>query len=545
MSVFNVTGQLIDLHQRRIYPAEISTEAGMIADVKELAHAPNQYILPGFIDAHIHIESSMLPPAAFAQMAAVHGTVATVSDPHEIANVCGVAGIEWMIANAASVPFKCFFGAPSCVPATAFETAGAVIDAAAINRVLGSPDIWYLAEMMNYPGVLQGNTEVMAKIAAAKRWGKPVDGHAPGLRGPTASQYAAAGINTDHECTTLDEALDKLTAGMHILIREGSAAKNFEALHSVLATHPDKVMFCSDDKHPDDLAIGHINEIVSRALDKGHDLFCVLRAACLNPILHYGLPVGLLRIGDPADFIILPNLISWKPTYTYINGQLVATHGKSSFVAPEAVSINHFKARRKLPDDFIIRSLRVPAIVRAIVAHDGQLTTTAVTATLPCIRDTIQADTSQDVLKIVLINRYEEGAIPAVAFIKGFGLKKGAIASTVAHDCHNIIAVGVNDHAICAAVNAVIDAGGGIAVASEEGVQCLPLPIAGLMSNRDGYETGKQYAALSAAAKNMGSTLHAPFMTLSFMALLVIPALKLSDKGLFNGNEFRFTSLVV
>jgi adenine deaminase len=479
-------------------------------------------------------------------MAVVHGTVATVSDPHEIANVCGAAGVQWMIDNAKGAALKCFFGAPSCVPATSFETAGAVLDAEAIDDLLQSPDIWYLAEMMNYPGVLGGDSGILAKIAAAKKRGKPVDGHAPGLRGAAAAAYAAAGISTDHECTTLEEALDKIAAGMHILIREGSAAKNFEALHSLLSTHPEKVMLCSDDKHPDDLAVGHINGLVRRALANGHDLFDVLRAACLNPVLHYGLPVGLLHEGDPLDCIILPDLQSWKPSSTYVNGQLVAAGGRCSFNTGKPAPINYFKATRRKPGDFGLPAAGESAAVRVIVAHDGQLSTTADKATIPLKDGEVQADVSQDVLKLVVINRYEARTEPAIAFIRGFGFRQGAIASTVAHDCHNIIAVGVDDKSICAAVNAVIDAEGGISVASgPESVQCLPLPIAGLMSTDAGSQVAQQYAELSAAAKDLGSGLTAPFMTLSFMALLVIPALKLSDKGLFDGTRFAFTDTLI
>lgn len=540
MTSFSVAGQLIDLHHRRIFPAEICVEKGILKSIAEVNDAPQQYILPGFIDAHVHIESSMLTPAHFAQMAAVHGTVATVSDPHEIANVCGAQGVQWMIDNAKTVPFKCFFGAPSCVPATAFETAGATLDAKAVEGLLASPDIWYLAEMMNYPGVLHRDAEVAAKIAAAQRHRKPVDGHAPGLRGSAAKQYAAAGISTDHECAGLDEALEKIAAGMYILIREGSAAKNFEALHPLLASCPEHVMFCSDDKHPDDLLLGHINELVRRALAAGHDLYHVLRAACVNPVLHYGLPVGLLREGDAADFIILPDLESWQPSRTYIGGRLVAEHGRCLFQAAPTKPINQFRAQKRKVADFHLPIPETAAVIRVIVAHDGELVTSA--ETVPARSSTELA--ADDVLTLVVLNRYEQAAAPAIAFIKGFGFRAGAIASTVAHDCHNIIAVGVDDASICAAINAVIDAQGGVAVAaSADDVQCLPLPIAGLMSDRDGSQVAEAYASLSQKAKDLGSRLSAPFMTLSFMALLVIPALKLSDKGLFDGSAFQFVPL--
>jgi len=540
-----ISGQLIDLHQDRIYPAELQISDGIILSIKELAEAPMQYMMPGFVDAHVHIESSMLPPAAFAGLSVVHGTVATISDPHEIANVCGLSGVEWMIDNARLVPFKCHFGAPSCVPATIFEKAGAILDAQSVDALLQSPDIWYLTEMMNYPGVLNGDSEVLAKIRAAQKYGKPVDGHAPGLRGEQARSYAAAGISTDHECSALDEALDKLNAGMHILIREGSAAKNFEALHPLLSSHPDRVMLCSDDKHPDDLIKGHINELVKRALQKGHALFNVLRAACLNPVKHYGIPVGLLREGDAADFIVLNDLDSWVPVKTFIEGICVAENGNCLFQIPEAKPINSFQALSRNPEDFRINADHPEQVIRLIKVHDGLLTTSAGTAVLKASGKYLESDTNQDILKLVVINRYEPAASPACAFIQGFGFQKGAIASTVAHDCHNIIAVGVDNESICASINALIDAKGGIAVAvSPNEVSVLRLPIAGLMSTQDAHTTGHQYARLSKAAKDLGSRLTAPFMSLSFMALLVIPELKLSDKGLFDGQRFEFCPLI-
>lgn len=536
-----ISGQLIDLHQRRIYPASVSFSDGRIVAIDELDEAPQQYILPGFVDAHVHIESSMLSPARFAQMAAVQGTIATVSDPHEIANVCGTAGVDWMVENARGVPFKCFFGAPSCVPATAFETAGATLDSTDVDALLRRPDIWYLSEMMNYPGVLQGDAQVMAKITAAKKAGKPVDGHAPGLRGTEAGRYASAGISTDHECTTTDEALDKVAAGMHILIREGSAAKNFEALHPLLRLHPEKVMFCSDDKHPDELAEGHINTLVKRALAKGYELFDVLRAACLNPVTHYGLPVGTLRVGEPADFIVVPDLTSWRPSQTWINGTLVAENDRCLFKATPAAPINHFRAEPRQASDFDL-ALPRSGTLRVIVAHEGQLLTSSEETSLEKLRGPLAGN---DILKLVVINRYEAKAAPALAFIKGFGLKRGAIASSVAHDCHNLIAVGADDESICAALNAVIAARGGIAVADGTNADCLPLPIAGLMCDEDGWESGRRYVALTQQVKAFGSPLHAPFMTLSFMALLVIPSLKLSDKGLFDGERFCFVNGLV
>jgi adenine deaminase len=544
MHSFTVSGQLVDLHKRNIYPAEVFVENGQISRIKEVEDAPEQYILPGFIDAHVHIESSMLVPTSFARMAVVHGTVATISDPHEIANVCGLDGVAYMIENAGKTPFKFFFGAPSCVPATAFETAGATIDAAGINTLLQSPDIWYLAEMMNYPGVLHRDPEIMEKIQAAHHWNKPVDGHAPGLKGDAAIQYAAAGITTDHECFTLDEALGKVAAGMYILIREGSAAKNFEALHPLFITHPGHVMLCSDDKHPDDLVLHHINALVKRALEKGYDLFDVLRAACIHPADHYKVPVGQLRTGDPADFIIVDNLMNFEVLKTFIDGQIVAEQGHSLLPLVPSAPINNFHATQKLPTDFKVPALDTQANIRVIEALEGQLITRESLMPTKLSEGCWVSDPEHDILKITVVNRYAINAEPAVAFIRNFGLQQGAIASTVAHDCHNIIAIGVDDESICQAVNKLIELQGGIVVIrpGQEPIS-MALPVAGLMTDSDGHEVAQAYAALDTAAKELGCRLSAPFMTLSFMALLVIPSLKLSDKGLFDGNDFRFTSL--
>lgn len=546
MSTFTITGQLIDLFQRKIYPAEIDIKDGIISSIRETEKISDQYIMCGFIDAHIHIESSMLVPTAFAQMAVVHGTVATVSDPHEIANVCGEEGVHYMIANSKLVNFKFHFGAPSCVPATAFETAGATLDAVAVERLLNNPDIWYLSEMMNYPGVLYKDEQVMAKIAAAQKAGKPVDGHAPGMRGDDVLTYAGAGISTDHECYTLDEALDKVKAGMHILIREGSAAKNYAALADLLKLHPEQVMFCSDDKHPDDLAVSHINALVKRSLQRGYDLYDILRAASVNPVAHYKLPVGQLRVGDAADFIIVDNLEELNVKQTYINGQLVAENGKSMLVDVAADTINNFKATHRKEVDFAVPTALTKATIRVIEAHEGQLITKELQLPATIKNKQIVSDTNRDILKMAVVNRYEPDAPVAVAFIKNFGLRHGALASTVAHDCHNIVVVGVDDESICAAVNALVDSKGGISVArSRDLVDTMPLPVGGLMSAGNGYNVAKGYTKMNKYARYLGTPLHAPFMTMSFMALLVIPSLKLSDKGLFDGTKFEFADLVV
>jgi adenine deaminase len=500
--------------------------------------------MPGFIDSHVHIESSMLVPSEFARLAVVHGTVATISDPHEIANVCGIQGVDFMIENGKTVAFKFNFGAPSCVPATTFETAGASLDSQAVTALLQKEDIKYLSEMMNFPGVLMKDDEVMRKIKAARNFGKPVDGHAPGLRGEIAKQYIEAGITTDHECFTKEEALDKLKYGMKILIREGSAAKNFEALIDLLHDYPDDIMFCSDDKHPDSLIAGHINQLCARAVAKKIDVFNVLKAACVNPVLHYKLDVGLLNQGDPADLILVNNLQEFVVLETYINGQLVASNGTtliSSSASNTKEPINQFSCSYRKPENFIVqadsRNQDKNGLIPVIEALDGQLITNKISIKPLVENGNIVTDTGNDILKIVVVNRYSDQPV-ARAFIKNLGLKSGAIASSVAHDSHNIVAVGIDDDAICKAVNLIIKEKGGVSCISSNEEMILPLPVAGLMSMNDGYDVARMYTKIDAMAKSLGSNLSSPFMTLSFMALLVIPHLKLSDKGLFDGDSF-------
>ncbi len=535
---FTVSGHIIDIQQKEIYSGTVHVSNGLISKIVRETTASTNYILPGFVDAHVHVESSMLVPCEFARLAVPHGTVATVSDPHEIGNVLGLEGVEYMIENGKKVPFKFYFGAPSCVPATPFETAGAEITAADIEKLFQRDEVKYLAEMMNWPGVLNRDADVMEKIALAQKYGKAVDGHAPGLRGEQAAQYAAAGITTDHECFTADEALDKLAVNMKILIREGSAAKNFEALIPLLPEHYQNIMFCSDDKHPDNLVEGHLNLLVKRALAKGNDLFHVLQAACVNPVQHYKLDVGLLKEGDPADFILIDNPTDFNVQATYINGQLVAEHGKSKIEFTPSEEINNFDTDEKAPEQFKVAAADASKI-RVIEAYDGQLITKEVWAEANLDNGFIEADVTKDILKLTVVNRYEN-TIPAVAFIKNVGLKEGAIASSVGHDSHNIIAVGVDDESIARAVNLIIQAKGGVAAVGLGREELLPLPVAGIMSAQDGYKVAEAYSAIDKMSKEMGSKLESPFMTLSFMALLVIPSLKLSDKGLFNGDVFQF-----
>jgi len=532
---FESSGNYVDLINRRIYPATVTVKNGKIFEVTEDSVPKNPYfILPGFIDSHVHIESSMLTPTEFARLSTPHGTVATVSDPHEIGNVLGLAGVRYMIENAKKTPFYFYFGAPSCVPATIFETSGATIDADTIGTLFKEDGLKYLSEMMNYPGVLNRDSQVMKKIEMAKKFNLPVDGHAPGLRSQDAKTYIDAGISTDHECFKLDEALEKIKYGMKILIREGSAAKNYEALHPLIQTNPERIMFCSDDKHPHELVNGHINQLVKRSIEKGYDVMDVLSIASLHPILHYKLDVGLLRNGDAADFIIVDNLKDLNVLKTYIKGILVASDGKSLLPYQSCDIVNNFNVKEKSIEDFKTNLTDEHSPI--IQAIDGELITKRIDAKLNKKKP---IDIQKDILKLAVVCRYKD--VPAaVSFINGFGLKKGAIASSVAHDSHNIIVVGTNDADICLAVNALIEAKGGIAISSNSQVDILKLPIAGLMSPADGYTVAKDYTRLDLKAKKLGSTLQSPFMTLSFMALLVIPSLKLSDKGLFDGTTFRF-----
>ena len=537
---FSIRGRIIDVVSGRIFPGTIVISAGKIISVREEPVKDAVYILPGLVDAHIHIESSMLIPSEFARLAVTHGTVATVSDPHEIANVLGLEGVRFMIENGKKVPFKFYFGASSCVPATPFETAGASLGVGEIETLLQMPEIGYLSEMMNFPGVLMEDEQVMAKLALARKYGKPVDGHAPGLRGEDARKYIQAGISTDHECFTLEEATEKAGFGMHILIREGSAARNFDTLAPLLDTFPDQVMFCSDDRHPDDLARRHINDIARRAILKGFNPISVIRACTLNPKKHYNLGTGLLQPGDPADFIVIDDPGTFNVLKTYIDGVLVAKKGKTLISSVSEQPLNNFNARVIRTEELAVKPLG--RRIRVIEALEGQLVTHELTETSTINKDNVVSDPQNDILKLAVLNRYSPSA-PAIAFIRNFGLKRGAIASTVAHDSHNIIAVGVKDEDIARAVNTLVESRGGICCVDGDNIYYLPLPVAGLMSADDGFEIAARYEMIDEKARNLGSRLNAPFMTLSFMALLVIPKLKLSDKGLFDGGSFKFTSV--
>jgi len=537
------SGHIVDIIARRIFPGILHINSGRITQIQPYEDVENQYIIPGFVDAHIHIESSMMIPTEFARYSLTHGTVACVCDPHEIANVCGIEGVDFMIDNAKQSPMKFYFGAPSCVPSTSFETSGAILDAGEVAKLLQRDDIHFLSEMMNFPGVIQNNKQVHLKLDAAKQLGKSIDGHAPGLMGDDLIKYVAGGITTDHECMTIAEAEEKIALGVKVLIREGSAAKNFDDLLPLLTNNAANIMFCSDDKHPDDLLKnGHINALVVRAVAKGYDLMDVLRACSLNPIIHYKLDVGLLQKGDNADFLIVNNLTDFDIKATYIQGEKVAENDLPCF--PRFIStkvINQFNAQKITEEQ--LRVSPTGSKLKVIKVDDGQLFTRAIFCNPKIENNNVVSDIENDILKLVVYNRYQPTS-PAIGFIHNIGLKNGALASTVAHDSHNIVAVGTSDREIVSAINQIINSKGGILACNGEQTCMLSLPVAGLMSDAEGTEIAKKYEEVDAMAKSLGSTLRAPFMTVAFMSLVVIPELKLSDKGLFDVTTFSFTNLM-
>lgn len=535
-----ISGNIVDTVNSRIFPGTIEVVDGRIAGISGNGGKYSHYITPGFIDSHVHVESSMLIPSEFARLATVHGTVATVSDPHEIVNVLGVPGMDFMLENAARVPFKFYFGASSCVPATGFETSGADLEAAQIEALLKRKEIVYLSEMMNYPGVINEDPAVMSKLAAAKKLGRPIDGHAPGLMGDGLVKYVSAGITTDHESYMYEEGRQKLELGMKLMIREGSAAKNFDALHPLIREYPGKCMFCSDDKHPDDLAKGHINRLVSRAVKLGYDTMEVLRCATLHPVRHYGLDAGLLQTGDPADMLIVEDLENFNVIETYINGKLVMENGRSNLPRINVEYLNNFNAGEKRIPDFAVKA--EGNVVNVIEAIDGQLVTRRGEMPANISGEWAGPDVNRDLLKIAVVNRYRDTP-PSVAFVKNFGLKCGALASSFAHDSHNVVAIGTSDEYITRAANLVIKNRGGLSLVIDGKEDYLKLPVAGLMTDNDGYDVAGKYSRMTRAAVENGSRLKAPYMTLSFMALLVIPEIKLSDRGLFDGNNFKFMEL--
>lgn len=540
VEINSISGNIVDVVNNEIYAGTIEIKNGKIYKINRVDEYFETFILPGFIDSHIHIESSMVVPSEFARTAVKNGMVAVMADPHEIANVMGIDGVNFMINNGNQVPFKFYFGAPSCVPATSFETSGAKIGVAEIKELMKRDDIKFMGEVMDVPGVLSDKAEVIKKISTAKFYNKPIDGHAPGLSGKELEKYINAGISTDHESYTKEEAIEKIKLGMKILIREGSAAKDFDALSSLIEEYPDYCMFCSDDRHPNDLVAGHIDILVKKALALGYDKMKVLKCACVNPVKHYNLDVGLLQEGDSADFIEINDFEKFDILKTVINGFLVSEKGWSLIPKIKTELVNNFKTQCKKPEDFAVKYTGEK--INVIEATDGQLITNKL-CIVPKVKDgSIFSDIENDILKITVINRYEDSP-PAIAFIKNFNLKKGAIASSVAHDSHNIIAVGVSDEDITKAVNLVIKNKGGLSLTHDNQEMILPLPVAGLMSDKTVFHVAEDYKNLENELKSMCVTLSDAFMTLSFMTLLVIPDLKLSDKGLFDAKEFKFIKL--
>jgi len=543
LSTFTIEGHIVDVERSDIYEGKVIVENGLIREIIRTPVSSEYFLLPGLIDAHVHIESSMLAPTQFARLAVQHGTVGTVSDPHEIANVLGIQGVEFMLEDAKRTPFKFMFGAPSCVPATTFETAGATLGPDEIEYLLERDDIGYLAEVMNFPGILAKDELLLKKIEIAKTFGKPIDGHAPGLRGAQAREYIQSGIQTDHECFSYDEAKEKLELGMKIIIREGSAAKNFDALIPLLNEYPQHIMFCSDDKHPDSLVEGHINVLLRRSVQKGCNPMDAIRAATKNPIDHYHMKVGLIQESDPADFIVVDNLSNFNVLKTYIDGQLVASKGQTLLPEQTIEPINRFHRYQVSPQQIQVKA-EANSLIRVIEALPGELITKESTAEPLLKNNYVVSDPEKDILKLVNVNRYHE-APPAIGFVKNIGLKSGAIAGSVGHDSHNIIAVGTSDEEICSAINLLMEHAGGLALTNGEERKVLPLEIAGLMSTKDGFYVANLYTELDQRAKELGSSLPAPFMTLSFLPLLVIPDLKLSDKGLFSILDLKYKSLLL
>ena len=537
---FQISGQIVDVINSRIFPGTIFVEDGKIIDIIDSDTDSDIIIMPGLIDSHVHIESSLLVPTEFARLVVAHGTVASVSDPHEIANVLGVAGVEYMVEIGKKSPFKFYFSAPSCVPATTFETAGATVNSDDIDRLLSSDDIKYLGEMMNYPGVIYDDNEVVKKIESARRHNKPIDGHAPLLCGDDLKKYCATGISTDHECSSLDEACEKINLGMKIQVREGSAAKNFNALIDIIKEHPENVMFCTDDAHPHELINGHINRLVKQAIDLGYDTLDVIKSATIIPKQHYNLEVGMLQKNDPADFIIIDNFKDFNVLKTYIDGNLVAENGKSLLTSVNVDIVNNFVAEEVAAHDFRVEDKGKDINIIGVI--NGELLTEKIIGRAKSIDNNLVSDVENDILKIAVVNRYNNKKV-AVGFIKNFGLKKGALASSVAHDSHNIVVIGCDDESMARATNMIIKNKGGFAIYDNETEMCLPLPVAGIMTNDDAFKVAEDYLKIKNMAKSLGSELNDPFMTMGFMALLVIPKLKLSDKGLFDCEKFELINL--
>ena len=532
-----ISGRIVDVVGRKVFKGVISFEDGVIRDIRESDSVDDCFLMPGLVDAHVHVESSLLPPAEFARVAMRQGALAAVADPHEIANVMGVAGVEYMVAEAKSSPFRFLFAAPSCVPATDFETSGARIDTAEIEQMFSSELVGLLGEMMNFPGVVNGDLAVLAKIDAAKRYSKPIDGHAPGLSGDMLARYVGAGIGTDHECVSIVEAIEKIRLGMKVLIRQGSAANNLDELAPLIGMYPDKVMLCTDDMHAEEILNGYLRSSLKYLVEKCYDIFDILRSCTLIPVGYYGLDLGLLQVGDSADFIKVDNLCDFNVQSVFVRGFEI---GIGEMEKP--VVLNNFKA-----ESIVVADLRVKRkgdSIRVIGVINGELLTKQYVYKLKGDDKFVESNADDDVLKIVVVCRYDRKQL-FVGFVKGFGIKKGAVATSISHDSHNIIAVGVSDDDLLSAINAIIDAKGGICFSRKGEVDLLPLPIAGLMSDKSAEYVAEKYASIEKLIKANGSRLSSPLMNLSFLALLVIPDLKINERGLFDFKTFAFVDLFV
>ncbi len=538
---FSISGVLVDPISRATFGGEIFVENKKIVAIERRHDVNAPYILPGLIDSHVHIESSMLIPSRFAEMAVKHGTTAIVTDPHEVANVAGEEGVRFMVNNAKTVPFKFYFGVPSCVPASPFEKSGAILDSDIVERLIREDDFSFLAEMMNFPGVVNNDEEVMRKIRSAIAASKPVDGHAPGVSGEQLRAYAKAGISTDHECSNINEALEKLKAGIKIQIREGSAARNFDGLIDLIKNHKEAIMFCTDDCHPDYLQSGHINKLLARAVNLGYNIYDILHAICINPRNHYALKTGALQVNDPADFIVVDDLKSFDVSRTFIDGEEVYRKGEISIQVPETKPPSfHFRSSFKKGNLEVLSNGENINIIGVI---KGELLTEWIKEKSPVPQGGIvKASTDTDLLKIVLLDRYDS-TMPVVAFIRGFKLKSGALASSIAHDSHHIIAVGVDDDSIDSALSWIVNNRGGLCYAADGKVSGIRLPYYGLMTDENGISISRKYKELNNIIKESGCGLDTPFMTLSFMGLTVIPQLKIYHKGLFDGVRFMHTTL--
>lgn len=563
---------MLDVITDSIYPARISVEGGFFKEIVPIVINDDSeldisgIILPGFIDSHIHIESTMLTPAQFAKLAVRFGTTSVVCDPHEIVNVAGTDGIDFMIENSKSVPFNFYFSIPSCVPATCFETSGAILDSETIGELLKKDEAVALGEMMNFPGVINGDGEVLAKLEKAKELGKPIDGHAPLLSGKDLDKYIAEHISTDHECSNFAEAIEKKEKGMKIMVREGSSAKNMEALfdfsdrldywknHESFGKMPNEVLekrihlpifdfIVSDDKHTTDLIKGHLNESIKKAIDLEVSPISAIEMVTVNPSTHYNLNTGAIVKGMQADYVVVDNLNDLNILKTYVAGKCVFDGENVLFDVEETEFKNTFDVSKKESEDFEISCDEPSADVNVIRCFNGELITEAESATLETKNGFVQPDLEEDILKIAVVERYGGNSI-ANGFITGFNLKKGAIASSVAHDSHNIVVVGTNSEDMANAVNCLIDNEGGFAIVDGDFEDSLALPIAGLMTNEDSHEVAEKLEKLHKTAADFGCKLDSPFMTMSFMALLVIPAIKISDKGLFDCINFEFIDVI-